>query len=243
MNSQRSSRFPGFACPLFVSILLCSCGGGGSPPPPPPNPAPSISSVSPSAAAAGTASFALTINGSNFVSTSTLTWNGAQQNVTFVSSSQLTTTVSATALAAAGTIQLTVSNPSPGGGQASTTFTVSSPTAPVVASVSPSTVTVGGPSFTLAVAGSNFVSASVVQLNGASQPTTYVDNAHLTAAIPASAITASNAGNLPVTVATAAPGGGNSNGIPVLVEYPLPSITSLSPSALLIGSAAFTLTV
>ena len=243
MNSQRSSRLPGFVCPLFVSILLCSCGGGGSPPPPPPNPAPSISSVSPSTAAAGTAGFTLAINGSNFVSTSTLTWNGAQQNVTFVSSSQLTTTVSATALAAAGTIQLTVSTPSPGGGQASTTFTVSAPTAPVVASVSPSTVTVGGPSFTLTVAGSNFVSASVVQWNGASQPTTYADNAHLTAAIPASAITASNAGNLPVTVATPAPGGGSSNSIPVLVEYPLPSITSLSPSALLIGSAPFSLTV
>ena len=96
---------------------------------------------------------------------------------------------------------------------------------------------------TLTVTGSNFVSASVVQWNGVSEPTTYVDSAHLNAAIPTSAITASNAGNLPVTVATPSPGGGNSNSVSVLVQYPLPSISSLNPSAVVIGPSPFTLTV
>ena len=114
---------------------------------------------------------------------------------------------------------------------------------PSISSVSPSTVTLGAPSLTLTVTGSNFVSASVVQWNGVSEPTTYVDSAHLNAAIPTSAITASNAGNLPVTVATPSPGGGNSNSVSVLVQYPLPSISSLNPSAVVIGASPFTLTV
>jgi hypothetical protein len=192
---------------------------------------------------AGTAGFTLTINGSNFLPNSILTWNGVQRNFTFVGSSQLTTAVLATELATSGTVQLVVSNPAPGGGQASTTLTVSPPAAPAITSVSPTAVSVGGPGFTLTVTGSNFVAASVVQLNGASQPTTYVDNNHLTALVPASAITASNVGNLPVSVGTPAPGGGNSNSLPVLVEYPLPSISSLNPSSVLVGSTAFTLTV
>jgi trimeric autotransporter adhesin len=232
----------GIACSGgLLAFLLISCGGGGSQPRQ--NPVPAIQSISPATAAAGATGFTLTINGTNFVSTSTLTWNGLAQPVTFVSPSQLTTSVSGSELGAAGTIPVSVSNPAPGGGQAVTSFIISPPAAPAVASVSPSTVSIGGPAFTLTVAGSNFVSASVVQWNGTSEPTTYVDNAHLTAAIPASAITASSAGNLPVTVTTPAPGGGNSNSIPILVQYPLPSIASLSPAAVVIGGSAFTLTV
>jgi hypothetical protein len=114
---------------------------------------------------------------------------------------------------------------------------------PAIQSVSPTAVSVGGPSFTLTVTGSNFVPTSVVQWNGVNQTTTYMDSAHLAAVIPASAITTSSIGNLPVTVTTPAPGGGNSNAASVLVEYPLPAITSLNPSGVVIGSPAFTLTV
>ena len=245
MRTVRVSELPGLVLVSCLAFLLSSCGGGAGSPPPPPasNPVPAIQSVSPSSATAGTANFTLTISGSNFLPSSTLTWNNAQQKVIFVSASELTTSVSATQLAAPGTVQLLVSNPQPGGGQASTSFNISAPATPAVASVSPSTVTVGGPAFTLTVSGSNFVTASAVQWNGVNQPTTYVDNAHLTAAIPASAITASNAGNLPITVATPAPGGGSSNSMPLLVEYPLPSITSLSPNAIPVGNTTFTLTV
>ena len=240
MAIPKALRSFSLCLPCFLSCLLASCGGGA---PPQPNPVPSVQSVSPATVAAGSAGFTLTINGSNFLPTSTLTWSSTQRNVTFVSSSQLTTVVSSTDLGSSGTVQLTVSNPGPGGGQSSASFNITAPAAPVIASVSPGTVNVGGPAFTLTVVGSNFVSLSAVQWNGVSQPTTYVDNAHLTATIPASAITAANAGNLPITVATPAPGGGSSNSIPVTVEYPLPSIASLSPNGVVFGSAAFTLTV
>jgi hypothetical protein len=228
----------------FALLLLPSCGGGSnSIQPPPQNPAPVMQSISPATMAAGTPGFTLTISGSNFLSNSTLTWNGSPRVFTFVSSFQLTTAISAVDLAANGTVQVTVANPAPGGGQASMVFTISAPAAPVVASIAPTTVSVGGPAFTLAVTGSNFVENSVVQLNSVGQPTAYVDNAHLTASIPASTITGSVVGNLPITVATPGPGGGSSNSAPILVQYPLPSLTSLSPSSAVVGSAAFTLTV
>ena len=122
-------------------------------------------------------------------------------------------------------------------------FTISPPPAPVVASISPNTVAVGSPALTLAVTGSNFVQDSVLQLNSVAEPTTYVDNAHLTALIPASAITGTVVGNLPITVTTPAPGGGGSNSAPLLVEYPPPSVASFSPNSAVLGSSAFTLTV
>jgi hypothetical protein len=245
MGMSEGLRSLGVGLSFFLSFLLCSCGGSSSPPPPPPpqNPVPTIQTVSPASVPAGSSGFSLTVTGSGFLTSSVVSWNGASRQAALVNSSQLSIDVTSTDLSAAGTVTITITNPAPGGGQASGTFTISSPGTPAVASVSPSTVIVGGPSFTLTVTGSNFVSASVVQWGGVVQPTTYIDNGHLTAAIPASAITTSNVGNAPISVATPAPGGGNSNAMPVLVEYPLPSITSLSPNAVLVGSTSFTLTV
>jgi hypothetical protein len=50
----------------------------------------------------------LTVNGTNFVSTSIVNWNGAALTTTFVSSTQLTATVSATLIANPGTASITV---------------------------------------------------------------------------------------------------------------------------------------
>jgi ABC-type phosphate transport system substrate-binding protein len=61
----------------FVLLLLPSCGGGSNSPPPQ-NPAPVIQSISPATIAAGTPGLTLTISGSNFLSNSTVSWNGAQ---------------------------------------------------------------------------------------------------------------------------------------------------------------------
>jgi hypothetical protein len=57
---------------------------------------PTIVSLSPSFATAGAAAQTLTINGTNFLSSSTVTYNGAAHTATFVSSTQLTISLSAT---------------------------------------------------------------------------------------------------------------------------------------------------
>ncbi|HUN61512.1 MAG TPA: IPT/TIG domain-containing protein [Candidatus Sulfotelmatobacter sp.] len=241
MNLLRSTCH-GLICGFLV-FLLCSCGTGSSTPPPPNNPAPSIQSISPNSAAAGSNGFTLTITGSNFLSSSTVTWNGNSRKATFVSSSQLTIAVSASDLGASGTIAVAVTNPTPGGGQATANFTINSPGVPAVTSVSPNTLGVGTSAIALTVTGSGFVMNSVVQWNGSARPTTYVSNTQLTVSIPASDLT-NPISSLPITVMTPSPGGGTSNTVPVAVVSPaLPTITSLSPSQVVLGGPAFTLTV
>ncbi|MBL8189997.1 MAG: hypothetical protein JNK38_18425 [Acidobacteria bacterium] len=80
------------------------------------NPVPSVSSISPNSATAGGAGFTLTVNGSNFVSGATVHWNGSPRSTTFVSAAQLTAIISAADITSAGTANITVVNPAPGGG-------------------------------------------------------------------------------------------------------------------------------
>src|SRR5437660_12494456 len=101
--------------------LLASCGGSGAggggsnPPPPPPNPTPNIVSLSPGSASAGGVAFNLTVTGANFVSSSTVQWNGSARATTFSSSTQLQTQITATDLANSETALVTVITPGPGG--------------------------------------------------------------------------------------------------------------------------------
>src|SRR5207302_7828206 len=89
------------------------------------NRVPVLGSISPSGATAGGPAAVLTVNGSNFVSSSTVNWNGAARATTFVSPTQLNATISATDIGAAGTASVTVVNPAPGGGtSAAATFTI-----------------------------------------------------------------------------------------------------------------------
>jgi hypothetical protein len=165
------------------------------------------------------------------------------RQASIVSSSQVSIPVSSADLSSSGTVPIAVSNPAPGGGQASANFTIAAPAAPIVTSVSPNTFGVGGGPITLTTAGNNFVMNSVVQWNGSNLPTTYVGNTQLTATIPASDLI-SPVANVPITVITPGPGGGSSNSFPVGVVNPgLPTISSLNPAQAALGSAAFTLTV
>ena len=90
------------------------------------NPIPAISSLTPASAVPGGTDFQLTVNGAGFVPGSTVTWNGTPRLTTMVSSSQLTATVYASDISAAGTAQIAVSSPGPGGGTSqSLPFTIS----------------------------------------------------------------------------------------------------------------------
>lgn len=96
-----------------------------------PFPVPATSGISPSSSSAGSAGFTLTVNGSSFVATSVVRWNGANRTTTFVSATQLTATIAASDIATAGTRTITVFTPAPGGGTSnSQTFTILSPPPP-----------------------------------------------------------------------------------------------------------------
>src|ERR1700727_2523327 len=84
------------------------------------NPTPSITALAPFSTAPGTGSLVLTINGAGFLPSSTVTFNGINHPATLVSISQLTITLTASDLGAAGSFAVTVVNPSPGGGTSNT---------------------------------------------------------------------------------------------------------------------------
>ena len=80
------------------------------------NPAPKVASIAPTAATHGSAKLTLTVNGQGFVKTSKVDWNGVALATTFVSPAKLTAIVPATDLAKAGSGEVKVVSPVPGGG-------------------------------------------------------------------------------------------------------------------------------
>jgi len=97
---------------LCGALLLAGCGART-------NPVPSISSLSPVSLTVGSAAQTLTINGANFLPTSTVTYNGIAHAVTYFSASQLTISLTASDLYALGSYPVVVANPVPGGGASS----------------------------------------------------------------------------------------------------------------------------
>jgi hypothetical protein len=177
---------------------------------------PSISSASPNPVMGANSAQTFTIYGSGFAS-------GAEVNLvcpafsvnatipaTYVSSSELQ--VSATFGNDPSTWTAQVINP--GNVPSSTySFSVQAPS-PVIQSLSPTSATTGGASFTLTVKGATFDQASLILWNGTSLFTSHTVTGGglttaLSATIPSSDIAAS--GTAQVTVYTPSPGGGTSS--------------------------------
>ncbi len=177
-------------------------------------PAPTITQLSPNSAIVGGAGFTLTVSGSNFNSQSVVNWAGSPRTTIYVSASQLTAQINAADIAATGTVAVTVQNQTVA--SAPSNFTVV-PVPPVmISSVTPSTVSSGGPAFMLTVNGSAFNTASAVIWNGSARVTTYQSTSLLTAQILASDIAA--AGSATVTVQNPANQGGTSGPATVTIR-------------------------
>jgi hypothetical protein len=99
---------------------------------------PGAGSLSPATAVAGSAAFTLTVNGSGFVSSSVVRWNGTPRTTTFVSATQLRAAIAATDVASAGSMPVSVVTPAPGGGVSGiVSFAVTPPVVPVPAPSAP----------------------------------------------------------------------------------------------------------
>jgi hypothetical protein len=101
------------------NVALTGTGSSGT------APQPTITSLSPASAQAGSSAQVLTINGTGFTPSSTVTFHGVSHAATFINSGQLTITLSASDLATAGSFPVVMTNPAPGGGtSAPVSFTV-----------------------------------------------------------------------------------------------------------------------
>jgi hypothetical protein len=189
------------------------------------NPMPAITPpLVPASTTAGGAAFLLTINGTNFVAGATVTF-GSNPALTPVSitPTKITVTIPAADFTSAGTPNVTVTNPGPGGGaSAPAAFTVNNPVPTLAtATAGGNTHISGGAAFVLTVTGTNFISgnageSTVINFNGKAEPTTFVSATQVTAAIPAS--DAATAGTFPVTVTNPAPGGGTTAAVNFTID-------------------------
>jgi hypothetical protein len=128
------------------------------------------------------------------------------------------------------------------------------PTGGSIGSLSPANVTAGSPQFTLTVVGSGFVAKTVVQWNGQTLVTQLLTDSSgnvvgtsATATVPASLV--AKAGTAFVNTLSPHSGAGT-NGLSNPVAFiinppgnPLPTVSSISPTCTVAGSAAFTLNV
>ena len=81
-----------------------------------PNPIPAVTTLSPASLAAGATLQTLTIDGTGFLTTSSVTFDGVAHNATYVNADELTISLTTADLAMAGNYPVVVTNPSPGGG-------------------------------------------------------------------------------------------------------------------------------
>ncbi|MBI2419219.1 MAG: hypothetical protein HYV28_15225 [Ignavibacteriales bacterium] len=205
------------------------------------NPEPSLASISPTNVIAGGDGFTMTLTGLYFLPASVVRINGSNRTTTYISSTQLEALITAGDRAVGGTANITVYNPSPGGGVSyGQTFTVNNPT-PYISSISPTSVIAGGDGFTLTVNGSNLMVSSVVRINGSDRVTTYISKSQLEAAITASDRATGVAAS--ITVNSPSPGGGTSNTETLNVNNPVPYISAINPSTVIAGGDSFTLTI
>jgi len=167
-----------------------------------------ITSFSPASANAGDKAFALTVNGNNFTVNDVVTWNGSVRATTFMSPTQVSAQINAIDVAASGLASIAVNASGLLIASPSVNFPIAGPNneTPSLSSISPSSTSAGGEDLQILVKGSGFATSSVVELDNATQATSYLSASQLIAVIPAADIAAK--GSLQVAVTTPAPGGG-----------------------------------
>jgi trimeric autotransporter adhesin len=231
-----------FLC-LGVSTLLAGCGGssngssgsggsggsGGTT-----TPTPTVTSISPTSVTAGSGTLTLTVNGTNFQSSTTVEVGGADDATTYVSATQVTATVEPAQIASGGTFSVIALNGTTTSGSGTpVNLTVNNP-APTIASLEPSIELAGVVSPVVAVVGTGFVPTTVIQVGGSARTTTYISATQVNVTLNASDVAA--AGSLSLTAVNASPGGGTSTATALAVNNPVPTVSTVSPRTVLTGA-------
>lgn len=104
-------KTPAIALLTVLSAFTLACGySSKATTPAQPGAVPAITALAPDTANHGDPAFVLTVNGTNFSTKAAINFNGTAQTTTFVSANQLTATIMASDITAAGTVPVTVTN-------------------------------------------------------------------------------------------------------------------------------------
>src|SRR5437879_1684812 len=110
-----------------------------------------------------------------------------------------------------------------------------------ISSVTPKDVPVGSSAVTIVVTGTGFTPTSVIQLSGASVQTTFISSTEIRATIPGAQLQKGTILKLSVVDGTQVVAADTSNN--VQVSNPVPTVSTLAPFSVLVGSPAGTITV
>ena len=172
-------------------------------------PAPTISKLDPNS---GLVDSNVTIHGSNFGSSGSVTFNGTTASTTSWATDEIETSVPSGATS--GLVVVTVGTQSSAG----VTFTVTVP-APVISRLDPDS---GPVDSSVTIEGSNFGTSGTVTFNGTTASTTSWDTDEIETSVPSGATT----GSVVVTV-----GSQSSAGVNFTVTIPTPVISRLDPDS------------
>jgi len=112
---KTSNQIKTAALALSIAFTL-ACGYSSKPAPATAGNIPAISQLSPNSITHGSTGFTMTINGASFNSNAIVNWNGAAMSATtYISGEQLMVNIPAAAIAASGSVQVTITNPAVAG--------------------------------------------------------------------------------------------------------------------------------
>ena len=208
------------------------------------NPVPLANALAPAGAMnAPNTAFTLTVNGEGFLPTSRVRLNGIDLTSVYVNATQMQARLTSVSMGGPGSKDITVWNPTPGGGSGNTlAFTVLNAgevPPPSVLSVDVLGAVAGAGPISVNVNGMDFINGAQVLWNGSPRPTTFVSSMLLNATLTAedmawpgtSAVTVQNPSTQAQSQPEAIPP--PSNPAPFVVVgpelNPLPSIATLSP--------------
>jgi uncharacterized protein YjdB len=189
------------------------------------NPAPVAAALHPSLALAGGPGFVLVVHGTGFATDAQITWNGQPRATQRVSAEELRATIPATDISVAGTMQVGVQNPQPGGGLAALPFGVTT-TGVARIDLSPAGASVAiGQTVTLTATArdvlGNTLAVPFTWQSGSPQVATVSPAGIVTGVAAGTAVVSASAGGITAYTAVTV---GNA-------QAPAPVITSLSPDS------------
>lgn len=196
------------------------------------NPVPVLTALTPTSTTVGTASLTLSATGTGFVSGASSIQFGSLTLPATKSGSYWTATVPGTALTTAGTVQVSLVNAAPGGGTSSSLTFIVNNVVPRVTSITP-TLATAGTAFTVKIAGTGFLSTSTVTVGALAPTPTLNGDGTISVTIPATLA----GGSYLVSVTNPLPGGGRSNQVTLQVNNPVPTIASMAPTSMTVGTA------
>ncbi len=185
---------------------------------------PTITSMTPTSALAGGTGFTLNVFGSNFFSLSQITVNGDNRQTQIVNGTHLTTTIAGGDLIEAGTLQIGVLNPAPGGGSSGTLPLAVTNAVPILTQVTPKSAAAGGANVSLTIAGSGFVPQTQVLFNGSPRATNFGSSSSVTASLTQADLGAAQVAQ--IMVLNPAPGGGTSQPLTFAINGIVPTTTN-----------------